>query len=260
TVLLLASAAKGLGAGGWGLGALALSEAALGCWLLTGWKPEVSARIALATFAAFFAVAAWSAWTATPCGCFGAVVIHPALIAVFDAVAVTALAVDPSTKLLHLAPRARMMAASALWLAVAGLLVDAGIRSMREAIDTRPTVLISPKDDLGGRLRWLPMVEGSEPLSEGEWLVAITRRGCPACQGLLGECSARPGSSRLRLAVIEIPSDSGAGDGSGMRAALVLRAPASKRWAGELPAVVRLDKGTVTGVALSLAVLDEEGR
>ncbi|MBY0231658.1 MAG: hypothetical protein K2W96_20425 [Gemmataceae bacterium] len=227
---------------------LALVEIAFGAWLASGWLPCVSGQAGLAVLGFFLAASLWSALAAVPCGCFGDVPVSPWPLAAFDAAALVALACQPTTRLLRVPLAGRALAGTALALSVVLVGIEIGVKV---AADRRPLLVIATEEDVGGPLGLLAHAEGAEALASGDWVVVVHRSGCSSCERLLAELAKKPPKT-ARVALLDVPnggsSEHRLGRPEWLRAVLSSR----YRYAGDLPAVVRLDGGVVMGAGTSL--------
>ena len=226
----------------------AAGEIILGVLLILGIAKTVTLRVTAACFASFAVYAVTQAVAgAETCSCFGAVVVHPWAVAAFDVAVLSCLLIDPATRLFVAPRRVQVICRVALTLTAVGLIAGPAHRYLGDSFDTRPLVILEPREWLGQRLPLGDALDLSA-LDEGTWNVLFYDRACPRCRDALERCRAAVTGGSARLAVIVLPGEEDAPPG-GMSID-IYRLPATSRWTIQDAGVLRVEGGLVTGVGI----------
>ncbi len=123
------------------------------------------------------------------CGCFGKVTINPGYTALFDLLALMALAnfrPAPRKQIHFQWGWCRLVV---FWgtgtLAVVGTFSMAIIRAGEKDFSSTGVLVLSPQTWTGKIFPLLPFVETTEDFQTGEWLIILINPDCPKCQELL---------------------------------------------------------------------------
>jgi hypothetical protein len=238
-------------------------EVALGCWALVALHSRVAKGVLAACFTVFAAFALTSVVSnATSCGCFGMLRIPPWIMLAADAVTVAALLlsrVPKSTSSVLTHPRRATFAGAVAILLAVTLSVNF-VRRLPQKLDVSSLgrlVVLEPRDwvdhvfPLTGYIGW----DVAEPtLMEGDWLVVLHRRSCPACQDLLGRIK-RIGANRSSqsIALVEIVDSHNANPEStqsnpDLKGVTSGRMNLRANWFIETPAMFEISGGIVRGI------------
>lgn len=189
--------------------------------LLTGLCPLLMRFVApsVLVFFALFAVSR-AIDGANSCGCFGAITIHPWVIATSDLLLAGMLLFFGSWRPTNLLRQAQAQEATGLrWIGcLAAVLVPlpALLMSQPSALADNGTItgdskviVVAPTSWLGKPFPLLPYIKTEADLSRGQWTLLFIREGCDKCQA---ELASREALSRqavglpLRFATIAVPA------------------------------------------------------
>jgi hypothetical protein len=232
-------------------------ELVFGLWLLVGFCPRGTRRVALACFGVFALVSAGKALAGEDsCGCFGLVVVNPWYSAVLDAGAIVALVfAGPGLR----GQKSRTLFSRAEFTVFAGLLVVPSAVLMGRFTPATlhgdgaiggegAVVLLEPESCVGRRLPLVSYVDIGSKLVAGNWTVVLYRHDCPKCHALIDRLAQQARSKlagRDPVALIEVPPF--ASDDSQFRISGFSygRLSDTYDWFVTTPVLMRLRNGTV---------------
>jgi len=223
-------------------------ELFFGLWLLSGLYPRRTWQAALVCFSAFACVSLYKALSGeATCGCFGRVPVSPWYTLILDLAAAVALVLcrparGTVTSPLPLAGEGPGVRAGALLFPLAaepsglsarlrrrlgwvlGIFLAAGIPGALamgtyhapmlddsgDIFGDSQFVVLKPDTWVGRRFPLIEQIEVRAALGEGDWLVLLFHKTCPACRMAiiqLQHLRSRPGSwaETRRIALVEVP-------------------------------------------------------
>lgn len=233
-----------------------LMEASLGIWLMVGYAPVVARQIAAVVFSLF---AGWSLSLgvagAESCGCFGKLNLNPWVMLVFDGAIVAILfflhPVASGASSGNHTHGSFLLSLKIIVGFVVGILIAAASREWNLNGDERMQ-FYEPRELVGRRFDLMDFARGSKPLETGRWVLVFYRSRCEICErhsrqfSMLAKTMENQ-QSNIRLALIEIPSDSQENfmDKLDLRSALRLRINTTKNLLIATPQVMYLEDGII---------------
>jgi len=246
------------------------AETGLGCWVLAGFHPRATRRLLICCFGLFAIVAGALVWEgSSSCHCFGTAPIPPWIMLVVDLAIVVALYLSPASTGISLTLRSHSR--RTVVACVAAILLSIGASSRLEAglpvsietalAKTGRAVLLDPNAWVGRVFPLLSVVQwqsNADPsqLLEGDWVVVLHRRGCPACRAVLDALDRADLTASVprRLALIEFPTagpeypeghEVSTHTGHALFEGRLLN---DRAWFGKIPTVLRLREGFVVQI------------
>jgi len=237
---------------------LAVIEAGLGFWLLSGRYPWASWITSITTFTAFatYNLLAWAVGQPS-CGCFGVVTIPPYVGLAIDAVAIAALLRWPPAE-----TRAHLRCVPALALGAVlgpiGIAVVLPQQVLALVLDRRPAgewIVLDPARMVGQRLPLIDLIDDPATLAGGDSTLLIVHEGCPACSNEL----ARFRSASTCMKAVIVLSDQGEATSAASEAnynVRVIRLRPGSRVMSSTPTYLQLSSGIVVAYGDKLPIAE----
>ena len=205
--------------------------------------------LAMIAFAVFWLVASYRIWTGeASCGCFGRVVVPPAVTWVIDAIAIMALyyATVEIWKRPDIERRSWWVPITVVVL----LAVPLGIRAAKfqpltlddVGVESGGLILLRPEEWVGAPFALADFIEDGQILKSGKWNVLLFHHDCPKCQQRIQQLTRLTRRPDEPLALIEIPPY---GAPAAIPNATLLKLSEKQRWFVRTPVELTLETGVV---------------
>jgi hypothetical protein len=244
-------------------------EFAFGVWLLVGYCPRGTWRVAVACFGAFAGMNLYQGLTGTAsCGCFGRVSISPWWTLLGDLTAVAALLCWRPLRQPDAAAQEAIASRWSLdaWQAVAAsavIFVLVGVPTVwamatfapvelsaaGELLGDGKLVVLEPQRWIGKPLPLLDWIESDETLGHGRWTVVLHKLGCSKCERLIREYEEGNmgfGTEKVAFVALESCGERPVRQVFGANVSGCMRGKYS--WAVETPLELCVDNGEVISV------------
>lgn len=251
---------------GWLTAAAIQCELAVGCWLLSGWKPSGARRSVIALLLAFSAFSLYRAVAGyETCGCFGRFSVDPRLTFVLDVGTILMLwLVRP----LPASEAANTRSAAGFWtpllaatyVVLVGFLfwrttIASGAEQIRPGVSYSDSlVILEPEKWIG---RQFPLVDDISPaldIADGRTLILFYHHDCPKCQEALPRIeSLRSLRGDRQIALVEIPPFEPLAPDDLLTARYELNP--TKEWFIQTPVVLETENGIVKAVTTSVETI-----
>ena len=223
-------------------------EVFLAIWLVGGFLQRESRRTAIIAFSVYCLAALYRYLTgADSCGCFGAVIVNPLIVALGDfailvllRLSVVELTYCNDNRLLCVP-----LAAALLTGIASSMVIGSPTNDLSGFSDRGSSVLLTPDNWKGKPFPLIPVLAKSASLRTGHWTVILVRASCAACHHAVNQAFAGS-AGRKRVCVVELPPYSS--DSPWPPEVLRARLKTPKKLVVATPVVIHLVEGMVVSI------------